>query len=82
MKKSMSFKLCTAFVAAALLLSSSAFALDEDVSEEVSEEVRLVAAREKLSSESGTAVMYAKGLCCPTCAIGVRKKISSDSEPL
>ena len=76
MKNSISYKLYAAFVAATLLLSSNTFALGEDVSEEVSEEVRLVAAKEKLNSESASAVMYAKGLCCPTCAIGVRKKIS------
>jgi len=64
------------FASAALLLSSAAFALGEKVSPEATEEVRLASAREKLSSQPDTVVVYAKGLCCPSCAIGIRKKIS------
>ena len=58
------------------LTTSSAFALNLDASPEATEEVRLVAAKEKLDKEPNTIVLYAKGLCCPSCAIGVRKKIS------
>lgn len=64
------------FAATALLLCVKAFALGEDVSPEATEEVRLAAAKAKLSSESDTVVLYARGLCCPSCAIGIRKKVS------
>ena len=66
----------TLFLSASILFSANAFALGEDVSEEVSEATRLTSAKEKLSIESDTVVLYAKGLCCPSCAIGVRKIIS------
>lgn len=66
----------TFILAASILFSANAFALGEDVSEEVSEATRLISAKEKLSSESDTVILYAKGLCCPSCAIGVRKMIS------
>lgn len=66
----------TLFLSASILFSANAFALGEDVSEEVSEATRLTSAKEKLSIESDTVVLYAKGLCCPSCAIGVRKMIS------
>ncbi len=58
------------------LVTSNAFALGEDVSPEATEEVRIVAAKEKLEKEPNAVVLYAKGLCCPSCAIGVRKLIS------
>ena len=57
-------------------LTSSLFALGEDVSPESTEAVRIVAAKEKLVQESDTVVLYAKGLCCPSCSIGVRKMVS------
>ena len=66
----------TFFLAASILFSTNAFALGEDVSEEVSEATRLTSAKDKLSIESDTVILYAKGLCCPSCAIGVRKIIS------
>ncbi len=47
-----------------------------EVSPEATEEVRVVAAKAKLSAESDALVVFAKGLCCPSCAIGVRKMIS------
>jgi hypothetical protein len=47
-----------------------------EVSPEATEEVRVVAAQKKLNTESDTLVVFAKGLCCPSCAIGVRKMIS------
>ena len=58
------------------LTTSNVFALGGDVSPEATEEVRMLAAKEKLSKEPDSVVLYAKGLCCPSCAIGVRKLIS------
>ena len=58
------------------LLSANAFALGENVSPEASEATRLASAKEKLDAESDTVILYARGLCCPSCAIGVRKMIS------
>ena len=43
---------------------------------EASQEVRDTAVVEKLKATSGTVAVYAQGLCCPSCAIGVRKKVS------
>ena len=63
-------------LAFAALTTSSVFASKFSVSPEVTEEVRLVAAKEKLDKEPNTIVLYAKGLCCPSCAIGVRIKVS------
>lgn len=74
--KNFSKPLYALMASATLLLGSNAFALGEDVSPEATEEVRLASAKEKLSSQPDTVVVYAKGLCCPSCAIGVRKKIS------
>lgn len=61
-------------LAALTLLTLSVGAMN--VSPEATEEVRVVAAQSKLSSEADTVVVFAKGLCCPSCAIGVRKMIS------
>ena len=43
---------------------------------EVNQEVRSEAATEALQKEQGIALLYVKGLCCPSCAIGVRAKLS------
>ncbi len=43
--------------------------------EEASQIVRDVAVKTKFDQESNVVVLYAKGLCCPSCAIGVRKKV-------
>ena len=66
------------FLIAGLFSASTptVFALEEDVSPEATEEIRIVAAKDKLSKEPSTVVVYAKGLCCPSCSIGVRKLIS------
>ena len=68
----------TAFVFAVCvgLFNKNGFALGKDVSPEVSEDVRIIAATARLESERETIVVYAEGLCCPSCAIGVRKMIS------
>lgn len=42
----------------------------------VSAEVREAAALEKLKDSPNTVAINAKGLCCPSCAIGIRKKVS------
>lgn len=57
------------------IMSSEAIALGEEVSPEATESVRRVAAKEKLKKEPQSVVLYARGLCCPSCAIGVRKKV-------
>ena len=43
---------------------------------EVNQEVRSKAATVALQKEQGIALLYVKGLCCPSCAIGVRAKLS------
>ena len=43
---------------------------------EVNQEVRTKAATELLEKENGIALLYVRGLCCPSCAIGVRSKLS------
>ena len=58
------------------LSSPVVLAVGEDVSLEATEEIRIVAAKDMLSKEPDTVVLYAKGLCCPSCGIGVRKMIS------
>lgn len=58
------------------LSSPVVLAVGEDVSPEATEEIRIVAAKDMLSKEPDTVVLYAKGLCCHSCGIGVRKMIS------
>ncbi|MBT5901543.1 MAG: heavy-metal-associated domain-containing protein [Opitutaceae bacterium] len=65
-----------ALAIAGLMLSLSASALGEDVNPEVSEDIRIKSAQEKLAATPSIVVLYAEGLCCPSCAIGVRKKVS------
>lgn len=55
-------------------LATDSFA--RDVNPEVAENVRRESALSKLEAEKGTVVIYARGLCCPSCAIGVRKMVS------
>ena len=43
---------------------------------EAKQEARVKAATEVLQKEKGVALLYVKGLCCPSCAIGVRLKLS------
>ena len=42
---------------------------------EISEKKRIVAATAKLTAAPGTVLVFAKGLCCESCAIGIRKKV-------
>jgi len=43
---------------------------------EAKQEARAKAATEVLQKEKGVALLYVKGLCCPSCAIGIRLKLS------
>ena len=43
---------------------------------EVNQAIRSKAATAVLQKEQGIALLYVKGLCCPSCAIGVRSKLS------
>lgn len=60
----------------AMLLVAFAFTGVSEVLPEVGEEVRKTAAVDRLKKDPDTAVLYVKGLCCPSCAIGIRKKVS------
>jgi copper chaperone CopZ len=75
MSNILSLKLLT-FAAIAVLASAVTFAIDEDISPEAEESDRRVAAEAKLKAESSSVTLYAKGLCCPSCSIGVRKMVS------
>ena len=59
-------------------LLTGAWALQEAPKKypEVNQEVRSKAATEVLRKAEGIALLYVKGLCCPSCAIGVRSKLS------
>ena len=63
----------TLLTASLLCLSSVAYAGGDH--EEVTQEVRDKAATAKLTKQKRTVAVYAKGLCCASCAIGVRKKV-------
>ena len=43
---------------------------------EISQDDRQVAAQKVLSETAQAVTVYVKGLCCPSCAIGIRKKVS------
>ncbi len=43
---------------------------------EVNQDVRDVEVKAKLKAQPDAVLVYAKGLCCPSCAIGIRKMIS------
>ena len=43
---------------------------------EASEQTRRVAAKQKLQAQPDVALLYVKGLCCASCAIGIRKKVA------
>lgn len=42
---------------------------------EASRENRVAAAKAILAKDSDVVTVFAKGLCCPSCAIGIRKKV-------
>lgn len=66
-----SFQLIAAILVAFCLTSG----VEAAPPKEASQEVRNTAAVEKLNKEANTVCIYAKGLCCPSCAIGIRKKV-------
>jgi len=53
-----------------------AFSVQAAPSPEISQDQRSLAAKKVLSELSHAATLYVKGLCCPSCAIGIRKKVS------
>ena len=57
-------------------LSWSAFALKPDIQPEAKQDARNIAAEAKLKANPDTVSIYARGLCCPSCSIGVRKMVS------
>ena len=44
--------------------------------EEVNQDVRDIQVKAQLKTKPDALLVYAKGLCCPSCAIGIRKMIS------
>jgi copper chaperone CopZ len=67
----------SAFLVAIVLLGANiGWTADRNAAApEASQEVRIKAAKEKLKAQPSAVSLYVKGLCCPSCAIGVRKKI-------
>jgi len=61
---------------ALVLLSAATLQAAPKKYPEVKQEVRSKAATVVLQKEPGIALLYVKGLCCPSCAIGVRSKLS------
>ena len=65
-----------------ILLSALAFSLVTASSglakpfPEVNQDVRDKQVQEQLKAQPKALLVYAKGLCCPSCAIGIRKMIS------
>jgi len=58
-----------------LALTSSAFADEKGHASEITEEARNVSALKALNAYPNTVQIYAKGLVCESCGIGVRKKL-------
>ena len=44
--------------------------------EEVKQDVRDIQVKTQLKAQPKALLVYAKGLCCPSCAIGIRKMVS------
>ncbi len=45
--------------------------------DEATQMERDIAVKSKLEGKANVVALFAKGLCCPSCAIGVRKKVGS-----
>jgi copper chaperone CopZ len=74
----MKFLTTVLFVALALtMVPMTASAEPKGPNPEVSQGDRDTAVVTKLKAEDGTVAVYAKGLCCSSCAIGIRKKVHS-----
>jgi len=54
-----------------------AFSAQAAPSPEITKDERSVAAQKVLNELNHAATIYVKGLCCPSCAIGIRKKVST-----
>lgn len=65
----------TTSLLAVMILCGPSIAGAED-QPEATQELRNAAAKAKLEAEPSSVSLYAKGLCCPSCAIGVRKQVS------
>jgi|GEM_PF-498159 len=75
MNTKLSMKKSLQLIASVLLAVCVTSAVEAAPPKEASQEVRNTAAIEKLNKEANTVCIYAKGLCCPSCAIGIRKKV-------
>ena len=64
------------FAGMSSLMAPQLYSEEMEPNPEATEEARMAAASEKLNKEADIVVIYAKGLCCPSCAIGVRKMVS------
>ena len=58
------------------LFFSSHFVMANEDKEEARPEERLTAAKKILLEKNQISLIYAKGLLCPSCAIGIRKNLS------
>ena len=59
------------------LFFSSQFGMANEDKEEARPEVRLTAAKKTLLEKTQISLIYVKGLVCPSCAIGIRKNLST-----
>mgnify|MGYP003920942911 CR=1 FL=1 len=66
------FKYMFVLGALALMMSSA----QAKPNSEISHDERSIAAQKVLNDIDDAAAVYVKGLCCPSCAIGIRKKVS------
>ena len=64
------------FIFFILSIFVSTYVLADDDKEEAPVEVRLLGAKKVLLEQANIALVYVKGLVCPSCAIGVRKNLS------
>ena len=67
---------CSSILVLLALVPSLALAFESKPNPEVSQEIRNQAALSKLENESSVVTVYVKGLCCASCGIGVRKKLT------
>ena len=64
------------FMAMNMIILESNVAYSQNKYSEANEETRSVAVQNIFDQNTDLVVIYAQGLCCPSCAIGVRKKVS------
>ena len=63
-------------IALAIFIVPNILWAKDKVNSEATEAVRSTAAKAQLQANTGVVSIYVKGMCCESCAIGVRKKIS------